>query len=90
MASIVGAPHTPIYGAGTPLTMLVKSMATSGPAVAVLAVVGSIACLQDRHRSGDQPNLWNQRAWLIPACYLAHLLIHTLIFWRGMYASAGY
>lgn len=90
VASVIGGPHAPIYGTGTPLTMLVKSMAASGPAVAVLAVVGSIACLRDRNRSGDQPGLWSQRAWLIPACYLLHLLIHALIFWRGMYASGGY
>jgi hypothetical protein len=83
-AFILGSRHPSLYGTGTPLSMAVKSMAASGPAVAVLALVGSFVLL----RLGSRPR--PRAVWLIPACYLAHLLAHTIIFWQGLYGSGGY
>jgi hypothetical protein len=58
--------------------MLVKSMSTSGPPVAILALLGLV--IRWRGRIG----------WLVPAVYGLHLLTHTLIFVVGAYASGGY
>ncbi len=75
---IVAADHPTYYGAGTALTMLVKSLATSGPPVAVLAIGGLIV-------------RWPGRCgWLVPGVYGVHLLTHSLIFVVGAYASGGY
>ncbi|HUU86041.1 MAG TPA: hypothetical protein VM243_21295 [Phycisphaerae bacterium] len=90
IAFIINEQQTTMYGAGMPLTMVVKSMATSGPAVAVLALVGSVALLWRGHGGGDERRQRDGIAWLIPACYLVHLLVHSLIFWLGLYASGGY
>ncbi|MHC4233967.1 MAG: hypothetical protein ACYSUQ_02525, partial [Planctomycetota bacterium] len=78
VAFILEAPHPALYGQGTPLTMLVKSMATSGPAVAVLALAGLTVRLPGRG------------SWLIQGCYGTYLVVHALIYWLGAYASGGY
>jgi hypothetical protein len=70
--------HPDMYGSGTPLTMLVKSMAAYGPVVAALALGGVFFV----PRSGGR--------WIVPALLLAYLLLHSLIFWLGSYASGGY
>ena len=75
---IAAAGHPTYYGAGTPLTMAVKSMAASGPPVAVLAIVG--LTLRWPRRCG----------WLLPTVYAAYLLTHSLIFALGTYSSGGY
>ena len=53
-------------------------MATSGPAVAILALAGLAVRIPGRG------------SWLIPACYVIYLLTHSLIFSLGVYASGGY
>ena len=78
IAFVVEASHPTMYGQGTPLSILVKSMATSGPAVAVLALAGLAVRMPGRG------------SWLIPACYGSYLLTHSLIFSLGAYASGGY
>jgi len=78
LAFILGASHPDHYGAGTPLSMVVKSMATSGPAVAILAVVGLGAWPRPR------------RAWIIPAVYGVYLLTQTVLYWQGLFATGGY
>ncbi len=78
MAFVVHASHPTMYGQGTVLTMAVKSMATGGPAVAVLALAGLTVRTPGRG------------TWLIPACYGVYLLTHSLIFWLGAFASGGY
>lgn len=66
------------YGVGTPLTMLTRSMAASGPAVAVLALVGC-GC-----RWGSR------RGWIVSAAYLAYLAVHTVVYWLSTHGSGGY
>jgi hypothetical protein len=78
IAFVVEASHPALYGQGTPLSMLVKSMATSGPAVAVLALAGLMVRMPGR------------TSWLIPACYGVYVLGHSVIYWLGAYASGGY
>lgn len=75
---IIGADHPDHYGAGTPLSMLVKSMATSGAAVAVLAAAGLFI----------RPAV--RGAWFVPACYGLHLAAQSAIYWLGLFASGGY
>jgi hypothetical protein len=66
------------YGVGTPLTMLTRSMAASGPAVAVLALVGC-GCR------------WcSRRGWIVSATYLAYLAVHTVVYWLSTHGSGGY
>ncbi|MCH7813484.1 MAG: hypothetical protein IID40_05630 [Planctomycetes bacterium] len=75
---LTGSSGTDMYGQGGPLTMCIKSMAASGPPVAILALVG----LGLRRASRG----W----WLIPACYGGHLLTQSMIYWLGAFASGGY
>ncbi|MCP4250601.1 MAG: glycosyltransferase family 39 protein, partial [bacterium] len=75
---LTGSSGTDMYGQGGPLTMCIKSMATSGPPVAVLALVGLLLRRASR--------VW----WLVPACYGVHLLAQSLIYWLGAFASGGY
>ena len=89
---ILGATHPDLYGSGTPLSMMVKSMATSGPVVAVLAVVGVVMPLSWMLSRRSRPSEWSPGLgnWLVPACYGLHLLAQTVIYWRGLFASGGY
>jgi len=77
-AFVLSNPTLSEYGQGTVLTMFIKSIAASGPTVALLAVVG---CVLPWRRRG---------AWVVPAAYGAHLLIQTIIYWQGTHASGGY
>jgi hypothetical protein len=66
------------YGAGTPLSMVIKSLAASGPTIGLLALVGCTLA-------------WRRRgAWIVPAVYAAHLLVQTVIYWQGAFGSGGY
>jgi hypothetical protein len=71
-------PQLAAYGAGNPLTMLVRSMASWGPAVCVLALVG---CLES----------WRVReGWMVSVSVLAYLVTHSLVYWLGTHGSGGY
>lgn len=75
---MVGAAHPDHYGAGTVLSMTLKSMAASGPAVAVCALAAVTVA-------------WRRpMGWTIPAVYLLHLMTQSVIFNYGAFASGGY
>jgi hypothetical protein len=68
------------YGAGTPLTMLVRALVAWGPAIGLAAGAGAL-CVR---------RLWTRVSWVIPAAFGSYLLAHVAIYWRGAYASGGY
>lgn len=71
-------PQLAEYGAGTPLTILVRGMAAWGPAVCVLALVG---CLES----------WRTRdGWMVSASVIAYVVTHSLVYWLGTHGSGGY
>ncbi len=74
---ILSGKHPGFYGSGTALTMLVKSMATFGPAVAVSALASLV--------------VWRGRGgWITPVTFATYLFTHSAIFAAGAYASGGY
>jgi len=68
---------TDFYGSGTFLTYVPKTLMAFGPG-AVLAVMGA-------RRLGRRP-----LGWLPAAGALLYVVVHTLVFMRGAYASGGY
>ncbi|UCG15879.1 MAG: hypothetical protein JSV19_11355 [Phycisphaerales bacterium] len=72
------SPQLVEYGAGTPLTMMTRTMAAYGPAVAALGLVGCLG----RWRSSY--------GWVVPACMAVHLAVHSAVYWLGTHGSGGY
>lgn len=83
---VLAGPHLIEYGAGTPLSMLLKSLVACGPSVGVLAMIGAIT-QKSKSRSEKSKGL---TLGLVAALYLTHLVTHSVLYWRGVFSSGGY